>query len=60
VSGQYGIWRSSDNAATWQQISDYPLGIMDGVQTIAGDPSTFGKVYVGFGGIGFVYGQIAP
>jgi photosystem II stability/assembly factor-like uncharacterized protein len=60
IKGQYGIWRSSDNAATWKQISDYPLGIMDGVQTIAGDPSTFGKVYLGFGGIGFVYGQITP
>jgi photosystem II stability/assembly factor-like uncharacterized protein len=60
VNGQYGIWRSSDNAVTWKQISDYPLGIMDGVQTITGDPSTFGKVYLGFGGIGFVYGQITP
>jgi photosystem II stability/assembly factor-like uncharacterized protein len=60
VGGQYGIWRSSDNAVTWKQISDYPLGIMDNVQTIAGDPSTFGKVYIGFGGIGFVYGQVAP
>jgi photosystem II stability/assembly factor-like uncharacterized protein len=60
VGGQYGIWRSSDNAVTWKQIGDYPLGIMDGIQTITGDPSTFGKVYIGFGGIGFVYGQIAP
>jgi hypothetical protein len=57
VNGQYGIWRSTDNAASWKRISDYPTGIMDGVQTIEGDPNVFGKVYVGFGGIGFVYGQ---
>ncbi len=60
VGGQYGIWRSSDNATTWKNISDYPIGIMDNVQTIEGDPSTFGKVYIGFGGIGFVYGQLTP
>ena len=57
VGGQYGIWRSTDNAATWKRISDYPTGIMDNVQTLEGDPSIFGKVYVGFGGVGFVYGQ---
>ena len=57
VGGQYGIWRSTDNAATWKRIADYPIGIMDNVQTIEGDPSVFGKVYVGFSGIGFVYGQ---
>jgi hypothetical protein len=60
VSGQYGIWRSTDNAATWKRISDYPTGIMDGIQTIEGDPTVFGKVYVGFGGTGFVYGQPTP
>ena len=57
VGGQYGIWRSTDNAATWKRISDYPTGIMDNVQTIEGDPSIFGKVYIGFSGVGFVYGQ---
>ncbi len=57
VNRQYGIWRSTDNAATWGRISDYPTGIMDNVKTIEGDPSVFGKVYIGFGGVGFVYGQ---
>jgi hypothetical protein len=57
VNGGYGIWRSTDNAANWKRISDYPTGIMDGVQTIEGDPNVFGKVYIGFGGVGFVYGQ---
>ncbi len=58
--GQYGIWRSTDDATTWQRVADYPMGIMDTVQTIAGDPSIFGKVYIGFGGIGFTYGQPKP
>jgi hypothetical protein len=58
--GQYGIWRSTDDTNTWKRITDFPMGIMDTVQTIEGDPSVFGKVYIGFGGIGFTYGQPKP
>jgi hypothetical protein len=56
VKGVYGIWRSGDEGKTWTQISDYPMGIMDGIRAVEGDPETFGKVYLGFSGIGFAYG----
>ncbi|NJK44034.1 MAG: hypothetical protein HC933_06870 [Pleurocapsa sp. SU_196_0] len=58
VRGEYGLWRSTDNASTWTRLVDYPLDIFDSVSTIEGDPSTFGKVYLGFTGIGFAYGQL--
>lgn len=60
VDGRYGIWSSQDNAATWKQIGDFPLGILDRVATIEGDGDVAGRVYVGFGGAGYVYGQTRP
>lgn len=55
----YGVWRSSDNALTWQRIADYPLGSLDGIKAVDGDKEVFGKVYVAFGGSGFGYGTPA-
>jgi hypothetical protein len=59
VSGKWGIWRSDDNAATWISLGANPLGNADLVKTIAGDMATYGKVYIGFGGSGAVYGSLA-
>ena len=56
VENVYGVWRSDDDAASWVQIADYPLGSLDDIKTIDGDKNTFGKVYVGFGGSGYAYG----
>jgi hypothetical protein len=55
VNGVYGVWRSVDDAATWQQIGKNTYGI-DNFQSISGDMNTFGKVYVGLGGSSYVYG----
>lgn len=59
VNGRWGIWRSDDNAATWISLGVNPLGNADLVKTIAGDMATYGKVYIGFGGSGAVYGSLA-
>ncbi len=56
VRGEYGIWRSTDNALTWTKIGDHPY-VVDWVTTISGDMNTFGLVYVGFGGSSYVYGK---
>ena len=56
ISGQYGVYASTDEGASWQFLGDYPLGIFDRVHCINGDMSIFGRVYVGFGGNGFAYG----
>jgi photosystem II stability/assembly factor-like uncharacterized protein len=57
VGGQYGIWRSADNGATWQGMG-FPNGSLDNVSTIDGDKQTFGLVYVGFLGSGAAYGMM--
>jgi hypothetical protein len=58
LSGKWGIYRSDDNAATWVSLGANPLGNADTIKTISGDMQTYGKVYVGFGGSGSVYGML--
>jgi len=55
----WGIYRSTDNGASWKLISSYPLGLFDRVQVIEGDVSEFGKIYIGFTGNSFVVGSIS-
>jgi Bacterial Ig domain/BNR/Asp-box repeat len=56
VNNVWGIWRSDDNAQTWIQIGNFPLGSLDQVRTIDGDKNVYGMVYVGFSGSGYAYG----
>src|SRR5262245_51105664 len=60
VNSVWGIWRSDDNAQSWTQISNFPLGSLDQVVTIDGDKNIYGQVYVGFIGSGYAYGKVAP
>jgi hypothetical protein len=60
VSGQYGIWRSIDNAQTWVRVAMFPVGTLDQVTVIEGDKDVFGRVYVGYRGSGWLYGQPSP
>jgi photosystem II stability/assembly factor-like uncharacterized protein len=58
VRGEFGIWRSDDDCASWIRISDgYPDGSFDHITTIDGDSRVWGKVYVGFQGSGAAYGR---
>ncbi|PSC03925.1 hypothetical protein SLNSH_16485 [Alsobacter soli] len=57
VRGRYGIWRSTDNAASWRSVAGFPLGTLDQVTVIEGDKDVFGRVYVGYKGSGWLYGQ---
>jgi hypothetical protein len=52
VNNVFGIWQSVDNAVTWINIGTYPIGELNGISAISGDPNNFGAVYVGFGGGG--------
>lgn len=54
-SGDYGVWRSTDNCASWAKIGDYPLDSIDASTTVAGDPNIYGRCYAGFGGSGAAY-----
>lgn len=60
VTGAYGIWRSTDNAGTWQRLVDFPNGSLDMVTVIGADPDVFGRVYIGYKGSGWVWGEPAP
>lgn len=57
VAGSTGIFRSTDQGATWDKIVDYPLGIFDGIDALDGDKDIFGQVYVCFVSSGFAYGK---
>ena len=63
LSGQvhetYGIWRSVDNAKSWQRLVDFPVGSLDQVTALGADPDVFGRVYVGYKGSGWVWGEPA-
>ncbi len=51
-----GLFRSDDSGVTWARINDdkHQFGF---VAVIAGDPRTYGRVYVGTGGRGILYGD---
>ena len=56
VNAVAGFFRSDDAGATWVRINDskHQFGF---VGAISGDPRTYGRVYVGTGGRGIVYGD---
>lgn len=54
---QTGLYRSDDDGATWQLISSFPAGSYTAVNAISGDLDQPGRVYVAFGGTGFVQGD---
>lgn len=54
--GAQGIFRSTDDGASWQRIDDaeHRYGRID---RLVGDPRVFGRVYFGAAGRGIVYGE---
>lgn len=57
VNSQYGIYESDDDASTWTQIGLWPTESLNNVVAISGDMNIYGRVYVGLGGQGWVYGN---
>ncbi len=59
VAGRYGVFRSTDGAASWQRINDdaHQWGL---ILQISGDPKVFGRVYIGTHGRGVQYGDPTP
>jgi photosystem II stability/assembly factor-like uncharacterized protein len=56
-SAEDGLWRSGDDGATWELISRTPLGIYRRMTVVNGDLNIPGRVYVGFPGNGFAFGD---
>ncbi|WP_342359342.1 hypothetical protein [Terrarubrum flagellatum] len=59
VNGAYGVWRSTDDAASWKRVGRFPVGTLDQVTVVEGDKDHFGRVYVGYKGSGWRYGEPA-
>ena len=64
VRGVYGIWKAEANATdwaansvTWTNLATYPYGWTDEVRTMDADKLIKGRVYMGFAGSGFAYGN---
>ncbi|HUO50194.1 MAG TPA: fibronectin type III domain-containing protein, partial [Candidatus Paceibacterota bacterium] len=57
VNKVYGVWESDDNANTWFQIGLWPTNSLDTIKSISGDMNQYGRVYVGFSGSGYAYGN---
>jgi hypothetical protein len=52
----WGIYRSDDAGMSWQHIDD-PQHQFGSINVLAGDPRQPGRVYLGTGGRGIVYGD---
>jgi hypothetical protein len=57
-SAEWGIFQSTNGGSSWNRISYYPTGLYDVPRAMAASQDTFGKVYLGFSGNSFVYGQL--
>jgi hypothetical protein len=56
VANVWGTYRSDDAGVTWQRIDD-PQHQFGWIQCLTGDPRRYGRVYLGTGGRGIVYGD---
>jgi hypothetical protein len=56
IAGQEGIYRSTDGGNSWIRIDDaaHEYGNINAIQA---DPRVFGRVYLGTGGRGIIYGD---
>ena len=58
IDCQLGVFGSTDSGNTWNQFTDLPNEFLDDVRSVVGDMNDFGRVYLGVGGNGFVYGDL--
>jgi hypothetical protein len=57
VNVVWGTYRSDDAGLTWQRIDD-PNHQFGYINCLTGDPRRYGRVYLGTGGRGIVYGDL--
>lgn len=56
IDGKIGLFRSDDAGGSWVRINDdqHQFGW---ITTLTGDPRVYGRVYIGTGGRGILYGE---
>lgn len=52
----WGVYRSDDAGTTWQRVDD-PQHRFGSINCLSGDPRVYGRVYLGTGGRGIIYGD---
>ncbi len=57
VGNVQGLFRSDDAGASWVRINDYRHQFGQ-INVITGDPRVYGRVYIGTGGRGILYGDL--
>lgn len=55
---EFGLWRSFDNALTWEKIGEYPTGSVSRIDYVSGDMNNPNCSYVGFAGSGWAKGCV--
>ncbi|MFK7757784.1 MAG: T9SS type A sorting domain-containing protein [Flavobacteriales bacterium] len=55
VGGVFGYFMSTDKGVSWESLGQYPVGIYDVAKVLEADMNIYGRLFVGFGGNGFVY-----
>lgn len=58
IGGAWGVYRSDDQGGSWTRIND-DAHRYGWIGLVAGDPRIFGRVYLGTGGRGIIYGEPA-
>jgi xyloglucan-specific exo-beta-1,4-glucanase len=58
VAGVRGIYRSTDEGATWVRINDDQHQYGWTGKAITGDPRVYGRVYIATNGRGIIYGDV--
>jgi photosystem II stability/assembly factor-like uncharacterized protein len=59
VKGVTGLFRSDDIGKTWIRINDESTKFGYNFITMTGDPRNYGRLYIGVGGRGVLYGEIS-
>lgn len=57
IGGVRGVFRSLDDLATWELVTQAPGGLYNSISAISGDPEIPGRVYVGLDGNGYLQGD---
>lgn len=57
VGGVNGLYRSIDQGVTWSKINTSAQEFGRGYNCLAGDPRVYGRLYIGAGARGIMYGE---
>jgi len=57
INKSWGIYMSQDNGTTWERLNSDKIQISNNPQQMSADRNRPGRVYIGTGGVGIMYGE---